>query len=240
VPLGLSQWIATAYMMTIVATVLIFGTLAGRIGVSRLFIAGLAVFVIGSFACGLSGSLYPLIAARILQGLGAAMMMSISMAIVMQVFPADERGRAMGYITATVALGLIIGPALGGILVDSFGWPFIFFVNVPIGCALLVLAFRYLRVPSVPAGPARIDYPRRRPPHLRYDSGRVPLKRARKPTGRSPPVRSSAGAGIAALVLFVYREKTTDEPLIDLSLVTTRAFVLPAASLVLYFTATLF
>jgi len=70
VPLGLSQWIATAYMMTIVATVLIFGTLAGRIGVSRLFIAGLAVFVIGSFACGLSGSLYPLIAARILQGSG--------------------------------------------------------------------------------------------------------------------------------------------------------------------------
>jgi len=238
VPLGLSQWIATAYMMTIVATVLIFGTLAGRIGVSRLFIAGLAVFVIGSFACGLSGSLYLLIAARILQGLGAAMMMSISMAIVMQVFPADERGRAMGYITATVALGLIIGPALGGILVDSFGWPFIFFVNVPIGLALLVLAFRYLRVPSVPAGPDRIDYPGAVLLIFMMIAVAFLLNELANPPVDPLRFAVSAGAGIAALVLFVYREKTTDVPLIDLSLVTTRAFVLPAASLVLYFTAT--
>jgi len=238
VPLGLSQWIATAYMMTIVATVLIFGTLAGRIGVSRLFIAGLAVFVIGSFACGLSGSLYLLIAARILQGLGAAMMMSISMAIVMQVFPADERGRAMGYITATVALGLIIGPALGGILVDSFGWPFIFFVNVPIGLALLVLAFRYLRVPSVPAGPDRIDYPGAVLLIFVMIAVAFLLNELANPPVDPLRFAVSAGAGIAALVLFVYREKTTDIPLIDLSLVTTRAFVLPAASLVLYFTAT--
>ena len=238
VPLGLSQWIATAYMMTIVATVLIFGTLAGRIGVSRLFIAGLAVFVIGSFACGLSGSLYLLIAARILQGLGAAMMMSISMAIVMQVFPADERGRAMGYITATVALGLIIGPALGGILVDSFGWPFIFFVNVPIGLALLVLAFRYLRVPSVPAGPDRIDYPGAVLLIFVMIAVAFLLNELANPPVDPLRFAVSAGAGIAALVLFVYREKTTDVPLIDLSLVTTRAFVLPAASLVLYFTAT--
>lgn len=238
VPLGLSQWIATAYMMTIVATVLIFGTLAGRIGVSRLFIAGLAVFVIGSFACGLSGSLYLLIAARILQGLGAAMMMSISMAIIMQVFPADERGRAMGYITATVALGLIIGPALGGIIVDSLGWPFIFFVNIPIGCALLVLAFRYLRVPAVQTGPSSADYPGAVLLILVMAAVAFLLNELANPP--IDPVRfaASAGAGIAALVLFVYREKTTDVPLIDLSLVTTRAFVLPAASLVLYFTAT--
>ena len=238
VPLGLSQWIATAYMMTIVATVLIFGTLAGRIGVSRLFITGLAVFVIGSFTCGLSGSLPLLIAARIIQGLGAAMMMSISMAIVMQVFPADERGRAMGYITATVALGLIIGPALGGILVDSFGWPFIFFVNVPIGLALLVLAFRYLRVPSVPAGPDRIDYPGAVLLIFVMTAVAFLLNELANPPVDPLRFAVSAGAGIAALVLFVYREKTTDIPLIDLSLVTTRAFVLPAASLVLYFTAT--
>jgi len=87
------------------------------------------------------------------------MMMSISMAIVMQVFPADERGRAMGYITATVALGLIIGPALGGILVDSLaGRSSSLSISrsaAPCSC----LAFRYLRVPSVPAGPTRIDYP---------------------------------------------------------------------------------
>jgi len=238
VPLGMSQWIATAYMMTIVATVLIFGTLAGRIGMSRLFILGLVVFVAASAACGLAGSLSLLILARIVQGLGAAMMMSISMAIVMQVFPADERGRAMGYITATVALGLIIGPALGGILVDSFGWPFIFFVNVPIGCALILLAFRYLKVPSVQAGPSSTDYPGAVLLIMVMTAVAFLLNELANPP--IDPVRfaASAGFGIVALALFVYRERTTAAPLLDLSLVTARAFVLPAASLVLYFTAT--
>jgi drug resistance transporter, EmrB/QacA subfamily len=238
VPLGMSQWIATAYMMTIVATVLIFGTLAGRIGTARLFILGLVVFVAASAACGLAGSLFPLITARIVQGLGAAMMMSISMAIIMQVFPADERGRAMGYITATVALGLIVGPALGGILVDSFGWPFIFFVNVPIGCALLLLAARYLKVPAVQAGSSRTDY---------YGAVLLILVMAALAfvlnEFANPPVdplrfAASAGFGLIALALFVYRERTAEAPLLDLSLVTTRAFMLPGASLVLYFTAT--
>jgi MFS family permease len=163
VSLGQSQWIATAYMITIVATVIIFGTLAGSIGSSRLFIAGLALFSAASAACGFAPSLSTLIAARVVQGLGAAMMMSISMALVMEVFPPDERGRAMGYFTATIALGLIIGPALGGILVDSFGWPFIFFVNVPIGFVLLVPALRYLRPAGSHAGPnaasGPMDYP---------------------------------------------------------------------------------
>lgn len=238
VPLGQSQWIATAYMMTIVATVLIFGTLAGRFGISRLFIAGLAIFVISSFACGISGTLPLLIAARIVQGLGAAMMMSISMAIIMQVFPADERGRAMGYITATVALGLIIGPALGGILVDSFGWPFIFFVNVPIGCALLVLAFRYLRVETVQAGPARIDYPGAVLLILVMTAVAFLLNELANPPVDPVRFAVNAGFGMVALALFVYRERTTEIPLIDLTLVTTRGFVLPAVSLVLYFTAT--
>lgn len=238
VPLGQSQWIATAYMMTIVATVLIFGTLAGRIGMSRMFIAGIAVFVAASFTCGLAGTLPLLVAARIVQGLGAAMLMSISMAIIMQVFPADERGRAMGYITATIALGLIVGPALGGILVDSFGWPFIFFVNVPIGCALLVLAFRYLRVETVQAGPTRIDYPGAVLLILVMTAAAFLLNELANPPFDPGRFAASAGAGIIALALFVYREKTTDAPLIDLSLVATRAFVLPAASLVLYFTAT--
>jgi len=238
VPLGLSQWIATAYMMTIVATVLIFGTLAGRIGTSRLFILGLVVFVAASAACGLAGSLSLLIAARIVQGLGAAMMMSISMAIIMQVFPADERGRAMGYITATVALGLIVGPALGGILVDSFGWPFIFFVNVPIGCVLLVLAFRYLQVPAVQTGPSSTDYPGAILLILSMAAVAFLLNELANPPVDSFRFAASAGFGVIALALFVYRERTADLPLLDLSLVTTRAFVLPAASLVLYFTAT--
>ena len=158
VPLGQSQWIATAYIITIIATVLIFGTLSSTLGKSRLFITGLLLFVASSFACGLAGSLPLLVAARVVQGIGAAMLLSISMAIIMQVFPPHERGMAMGYVTATIGLGLIIGPALGGILVDTFGWPFIFFVNVPIGLVLLVPALHYLRLDDAGGGTSRLDW----------------------------------------------------------------------------------
>jgi len=238
VTLGQSQWIATAYMMTIIATVIIFGTLAGRIGMARLFTLGLAIFVAASFACGLAGSLPLLVAARIVQGLGAAMMMSISMAIVMQTFPAGERGRAMGYITATVALGLIVGPALGGILVDSLGWPFIFFVNVPIGCVLVVFALRYLRAGPTQAGPASVDYPGCIFLILVMMALAFFLNELANPPLDPVRITASAVAGVVALAIFVYRERTARVPLIDLSLVTNRVFMLPSASLILYFVAT--
>jgi EmrB/QacA subfamily drug resistance transporter len=238
VTLGQSQWIATAYIMTIVATVIIFGTLAGRIGMARLFTLGLAIFVAASFACGLAGSLPLLVAARIVQGLGAAMMMSISMAIVMQTFPAGERGRAMGYITATVALGLIVGPALGGILVDSFGWPFIFFVNVPIGCVLVVFALRYLRAGTPDAGPSSIDYPGAVFLILVMTALAFFLNELANPPLDPVRITASAVAGVVALAIFVYRERTARVPLINLSFVTNRVFMLPSISLILYFVAT--
>jgi len=241
VSLGQSQWIATAYMITIVATVIIFGTFAGSIGSSRLFIIGLSVFSAASAACGFAPSLSLLIAARVVQGLGAAMMMSISMAIVMAVFPPDERGRAMGYFTATVALGLIVGPALGGVLVDSFGWPFIFFVNVPIGVVLLVPALRYIR-PGISreserqAG--RIDWPGALLLILLMTAIAFFLNELANPPFDPGHFTVSAIACIVVLVIFVYWEQRAGTPLLDISLVTTKVFALPAASLVLYFIAT--
>jgi EmrB/QacA subfamily drug resistance transporter len=238
VPLGQSQWIATAYIITIIATVLIFGTLSSSLGKSRLFIAGLLLFVASSAACGLAGSLPVLVASRIVQGIGAAMLLSISMAIIMQVFPAHERGKALGYVTATIGLGLIIGPALGGILVDAFGWPFIFFVNVPIGIALLIPAFRYLRLGDTGGSTSRLDWP-----------GIVLLIALMAGLAlflnelANPPVSVTFLTGYAVfscamLAAFVARERAAASPLVDLSIFSSRRFVLPAASLILYFVAT--
>lgn len=238
VPLGQSQWIATAYILTIIATVIVFGTLAPAVGISRLFLSGLVVFVASSAACGFAGSLSQLVAARVIQGLGAAMMMSISMAIIMQVFPPDERGRAMGYVTATVACGLIIGPALGGILVDSFGWPFVFFVNVPLGLFLLVPGFCYLRLDETREEGRAIDWPGAVLLIILMTTVAFILNEFSNPPVKPEVFTVFALTGLATLAAFVFREKRAAYPLIDVSIFRIRGFVLPSISLILYLTAT--
>ena len=238
VPLGQSQWIATAYIITIIATVLIFGTLSPRLGKSRLYISGMALFVASSAACGLARSLDQLVLSRIVQGIGAAMLMSISMAIIMLVFPLHERGRALGYVTATVGLGLIIGPALGGVLVEAFGWPYVFFVNVPIGILLLIPAARFLRLEETGGTAGNLDSPGIAL-FMVLMAGLALLVNELA----NPPVNTSFLAAyavwfLAALAAFVARERSTPRPLIDLSLFVDRRFVLPSVSLVLYFVAT--
>jgi len=238
VPLGQSQWIATAYIITIIATVLIFGTLSSSLGKSRLFISGLLIFVASSAACGFAGSLSTLVASRIVQGIGAAMLLSISMAIIMQVFPAHERGKALGYVTATIGLGLIIGPALGGILVDAFGWPFIFFVNVPIGLALLVPALRYLRPGDTGRSVSLPDWPGIVLLIALMAGFALALNELANPPVNLAFLAAYAVFSLALLVAFVARERNAAAPLLDLSILSARRFVLPAASLILYFVAT--
>ena len=101
--------------------------------------AGQALFTLGSLACGLSATLAQLVIFRVIQAVGGAMVFSISGAILFLSFPPEERGRAMGYLGSTVAAGSILGPILGGFLVDSLGWRYIFLINLPIGIVLLVV-----------------------------------------------------------------------------------------------------
>lgn len=107
---------------------------------------GLSVFTVSSLICGISTSLTELISFRIIQALGASMISSINLAILMQVFPSHEKGRVMGYFTAVIGFGMLMGPTVGGFLIDSLGWTYIFFVNLPIGVALLLPALKYLKI----------------------------------------------------------------------------------------------
>lgn len=147
------QWVSTVYLLACCATVLIFGRLGDALGKVRLFQAGVALFTAGSALCGLSTTLPALIAARAVQGVGAASAMANNMGIVTEAFPSDQRGRALGIVSTFVSLGMMCGPTIGGLLVAAFPWESIFLINVPIGAAAFAVGMRTL--PRDAAGGAR-------------------------------------------------------------------------------------
>jgi EmrB/QacA subfamily drug resistance transporter len=138
------QWIVTAYMLVITASLIFFGKMGDKIGNNRIFAWGFLIFTAGSFLCSLAASLIFLIAARIIQAFGASMMMATGIGIVSNTFPADERGKALGITGSIVGIGNMTGPSLGGLLVANFSWPIIFIINVPIGLLGFYLAVKFL------------------------------------------------------------------------------------------------
>ena len=137
-------WVSLAYPATLTLLLLAFGRLGDAIGRRRVYLTGLALFVVGSALCALCRSAGPLIAARVVQGVGASMIAANAAAIVTSAFPAAMRGRALGSIGAVVGLGLTIGPVVGGALLSAFGWPAIFLVNLPVGALTIVMGLRLL------------------------------------------------------------------------------------------------
>ncbi len=126
-------WVTSAYLLAYAVPVLITGRLGDRYGPKNLYITGLAVFTLASLWCGLTGSVEMLILARVVQGVGASMITPQTMAIITRIFPAARRGAAMALWGATAGVATLVGPILGGVLVDGLGWEWIFFVNVPVG-----------------------------------------------------------------------------------------------------------
>jgi EmrB/QacA subfamily drug resistance transporter len=138
------QWIVTAYMLIITASLIYLGRLGDQIGSDKIYAAGFIVFTLGSLLCSISPSLALLIVSRLVQGIGASMMMATGMGIISNTFPPQERGKALGLSGMIVGLGNMTGPSLGGILVAHFAWPVIFLINVPIGLLGFYLALRHL------------------------------------------------------------------------------------------------
>lgn len=144
VDLGSIQWVVTSYLLVISTLVLMFGRLADIKGKKNIYQNGFLVFSLGSMLCVFSKTMYFLIAARIVQGLGASMMMSCNFGIITMVFPLNERGRATGILGSVVALGTMTGPPLGGLLVGTFSWQTIFLINIPIGIFAYSAGVKYL------------------------------------------------------------------------------------------------
>ncbi|MBB3037201.1 DHA2 family efflux MFS transporter permease subunit [Hoyosella altamirensis] len=148
-------WVTSGYLLAFAVPLLITGRLGDRFGPKRVYMAGLITFACASVACGLSGSIAMLIAARVVQGLGASLMSPQTMAIITRTFPPERRGAAMGMWGAVAGAATLAGPLLGGVIVGTLGWEWIFFVNIPLGVLAFVLAWRL--VPDLPRTARRID-----------------------------------------------------------------------------------
>lgn len=138
------QLVVTSYLIIISATILVFGRLGDIIGKTKVFKFGIALFTLGSLFCGITSSFPILVLARVIQGIGAAGTMANNQGIITEVFPASERGRALGITGTFVALGSLVGPALGGFIVSATSWEYIFLINVPIGIITLFYSFKIL------------------------------------------------------------------------------------------------
>jgi EmrB/QacA subfamily drug resistance transporter len=135
-------WVTSAYLLAYAVPALITGRLGDRFGPKRVYMLGLTVFTAASAWCGLSTSIGMLVTARVLQGLGAALMTPQTMAVITRMFPPDRRGAAMGLWGSVAGVATLVGPVVGGVLTDGIGWEWIFFVNVPVGVVGLFLASR--------------------------------------------------------------------------------------------------
>jgi EmrB/QacA subfamily drug resistance transporter len=150
-------WVTSAYLLAYAVPLLVAGRLGDRFGPKNVYLAGLAVFTVASLACGLASSIETLVAARVLQGIGAALLSPQTLSIITRTFPAHRRGVAMSVWGSTAGVATLVGPLAGGVLVDHLGWQWIFFVNVPVGLVGLVLAVRL--VPALPTQSHRFDMP---------------------------------------------------------------------------------
>ncbi|WP_376714493.1 MFS transporter [Janibacter limosus] len=140
-------WVTSAYLLAYAVPLLITGRFGDRFGPKRLYLLGLAIFTAASLACGLAPSIGWLIGARVVRGLGASMMTPQTMAVITRTFPPQRRGSAMALWGATAGVAFLVGPLLGGLLLDSLGWEWIFFINVPVGIIGFIAAARL--VPSL-------------------------------------------------------------------------------------------
>ena len=148
-------WVTSAYLLGFAVPLLLAGRMGDRYGPKNLYILGLGLFTAASLWCGLSGTIGMLIAARVVQGVGAALLTPQTLTTITRIFPPERRGVALSMWSATAGVATLVGPLAGGVLVDHLGWAWIFFVNVPIGLIGLVLAVRL--IPVLPTRPHRFD-----------------------------------------------------------------------------------
>ncbi|HTI74337.1 MAG TPA: MFS transporter [Mycobacterium sp.] len=148
-------WVTSAYLLAYAVPLLVAGRLGDRFGPKNLYLIGLAIFTGASLWCGLAGSIEMLIAARVVQGIGAALLTPQTLSTITRIFPAERRGVAMSVWGATAGVAMLVGPLAGGVLVDHLGWQWIFFVNVPVG--IIGLALAAWLIPVLPTSMQRFD-----------------------------------------------------------------------------------
>jgi EmrB/QacA subfamily drug resistance transporter len=217
-------WAFTAYLVTATISGPIYGKLSDLFGRRPLFIIGVLIFLLGSILSGLSQEMWQLIAFRGLQGLGAGALFPIALAIIGDIFAPSERGKYQGFFGAVFGLSSLLGPALGGLITDNFGWQWIFYVNVPLGAIVLVIIWRTLPTVRDPNAERNIDYLGA----ALFIAALVPflIGLTNKQFGEwsDPEVGGLIALGFLLGAAFVWAESRAKEPIIPLGLFRIRAF----------------
>jgi len=223
--LSILQWVVTAYLLTISSLLPVFGRTADLLGRKKVYSLGFVIFTAGSALCGLAQSIWFLVGTRILQAVGASMLMSNSAAIITAIFPPRERGKALGLIGTVVALGSLTGPALGGLLIAWAGWRSIFSINIPIGIIGYFAARLILPADAPRDNRETFDLAGA----VLFTAGMISLllgiNNGEDWGWSSLPVMLSLVGGAVMLVAFVTLERKVEHPLIDLSLFRNRPFL---------------
>ncbi|MEV0245269.1 DHA2 family efflux MFS transporter permease subunit [Nocardia sp. NPDC050712] len=215
-------WVTSAYLLTYAVPLLVTGRLGDRFGPKNVYLVGLFIFTAASLGCGLSGTIAHLILWRAVQGIGAALMTPQTMAVITRTFPPDRRGAAMGLWGGVAGLATLVGPILGGVLVDWRGWEWIFFVNIPVG--IIAFALALWLVPALPTHVHKYDVPG----ILLSGAGMFLLVFGIQEGNThdwSGLIWLMIGAGLVLLALFVWNQRrNTGEPLLPMSLFQDRNF----------------
>ena len=228
------EWTVNAYILAYAVLLLTGAALGDRLGRKRMFIAGIALFTAGSAAAALSPSIDFLIGARAIQGVAAALVTPLTLTLIAEAFPPHQRGLALGVWSGISGIGVALGPLVGGALTQVASWHWIFWVNVPIGIALIPLAAS--RLVESRGEVKRMDLP-----GLALVSGGLfgvvyGLVRSQSLGWSSPEVVVGLAAGTALLLAFVWQELRTDEPMLPMEFFTNRGFaVTNAVSIAMYF-----
>jgi EmrB/QacA subfamily drug resistance transporter len=219
------QLVVTSYLIIISATILVFGRLGDMIGKSKVFMFGIGLFTLGSLLCGITSSFSILVLSRVIQAIGAAGTMANSQGIITEVFPPNERGRALGINGTFVALGALLGPAVGGFILDVGKWEYIFLINVPIGIITLFFGFKLLpkatnTIKEKLAGLGAVLFIFAIVPLF------VALGKGQEIGFTNPIILASFAVSVIAFIIFIMVEKRQENPLLQLELFKNKLFSL--------------
>jgi DHA2 family multidrug resistance protein len=211
-------WVSTAYILSNVMTMPIIAMISARFGRKNFYLFSVVLFVASSMLCGLAWNLPSMIVFRILQGIGGGTLIPVSQAVLRETFPPREQGMAMGIYGLGVILGPACGPVLGGYITDNFSWPWIFFINVPVGIVNILLVMRFIQDPPfLKREKGKLDWPGLL--FMMVGLGALQLmleKGEEKDWFESRFIVSLAVTSAIGLILFVWRELTADKPAVDL------------------------
>ena len=230
------QWVVMAYLLVITGLLLSFGRLADLVGRKPVYTVGMAIFTLGTLACGLAQSVEQLIATRTLQGIGAAMVMALGPALTASAFPLSERGKALGINSTIVALGGISGPVLGGLLQDLLDWRWVFLFRVPFGLLAVLLAW-WLLAAQPGLGRRRFDLLGGALLFVWLAALTLGLNQGRNLGWDSPATVGLFAVAVAGALAFAFVEWRVPEPMLDLRLFRVRLFSAASASSLLMFMA---